>query len=76
MSDKLESWRNTLAQRLCNWIMWHVATPSYRAHIEVFVRTGMDFIYGPDVAKKSDPALFAARVDELAASKDSSCHCQ
>lgn len=51
----LRSWRNDVARVVCNWIMRHIATPTYRAHIEVFVRAGMEDVYGGRLYEKYAP---------------------
>lgn len=48
---KLMCWRNRLAVTLTNWIMWHIATPGYRRRLDVFIRTGMESVYGRDAIR-------------------------
>lgn len=58
MSNDLElvhSWRDHVAQVLCNWILRHVATTAYRTRIQIFIRAGMEDVYGGRLYQKYAP---------------------
>ena len=39
-------WRNKLAWRLCNMILWVIATKAYRETLDKIIRSGMKFLDG------------------------------
>lgn len=53
MPERLDHWRNVVAERVCNWVLWHVATPGYRLRIKLFIRVGMWRVYGEQPSREA-----------------------
>lgn len=52
--NRIDTWRNRLAWRICNWVLAHIADDSYSSYIGGAIRYGMDAA-AADLTNGRDP---------------------
>lgn len=52
--NRIDTWRNRLAWRICNWVLAHIADDSYSSYIGGAIRYGMDAA-AADLTNGHDP---------------------
>ena len=52
--NRIDTWRNRLAWRICNWVLAHIADDYYSSYIGVAIYYGMDAI-ADDFRNGRDP---------------------